>query len=240
MKKPLLIALVLVLVSLAVALISQDRPAPKSALTAAEVIAHCAQAMGGISRIDRLKTLRVGAIYPDHVDRPLFVEIRRPNMSYNPQGQLAFDGKRACFLKGQDLKSKPELVDPVVDFDVEVGYFFPAFFDFPSEYLGTDTVDGRDVHKIRPKLPHGAELVYFIDAGTWLPYKTNVRMAMSGRSFESERVFSDYRNVDGILYPHGFTYPSRDGKSVVQGRVTSVELNPVIDDAHFTIPKDIK
>jgi len=242
LKKSLLIALVLSLISLAVALMPQDRPAPKGALTAAEVIAHCAQAMGGISRIDRLKTLRVGAVYPDHLTRPLFVEIKRPNMSYNPQGQLAFDGKRACFLKGQDQNSKPEMIDPreLVDYDVENGYFFPAFFDFPSEYLGTDTVDGLKVHKIRPKLPHGAELVYYIDASTWLPYKTRVHMTIHGQSHDTERVFSDYKNVDGILYPHGFTYPSRDRKTVVQGRVTSVELNPVLDPAHFTIPEDIK
>lgn len=163
-------------------------------------------------------------------------------MSYTPEASLVFDGKRACLLKGMDNKSGPEMVDPgdLVDFDVEVGYFIPAFFDFPSEYLGSETVAGRVLHKIRPQLPHGAELVYFIDASTWLPHKTAVRMTIRGQSFAVERVFSDYRDVDGILYPHGFTYPSRDRKSVIQGRVTSVEVNPALDDAHFTIPNNIK
>lgn len=221
---------------------SQTTSPPTTALTAAEVIARCAQAMGGPGGIDRLKTLRIGAIWPDHGDNALYIEIRRPNMSYSPQSLMAFDGRRACLLKGSDHNSEPQLIDPgdLVDFDVEVGYYFPAFFDFPTDYLGTETVDGRLVHKIRPKLPHGADLVYLIDAATWLPYKANVRMTMRGRAIEAERVFSDYRNVDGILYPHGFTYPSRDRKSALQGRVTSVKVNPALDEAHFTIPKDVR
>ena len=83
-------------------------------------------------------------------------------------------------------------------------------------------------------------MVYAIDAATWLPYKANVRLTIRGQSFNAERVFSDYREVGGILYPHGFTYQSRDRRSVVQGRVTSVEINSVLDEAHFTIPKNIK
>jgi len=65
-------------------------------------------------------------------------------------------------------------------------------------------------------------------------------MTIRGQSFGSERGFGDYKNVDGILYPHGFTYPSRDKKSVLQGRIASVEINPDLDAAHFTIPKNIK
>jgi len=243
MKKPLFAGLALG-VGLWVGLFSPSSfpqsPGPSAdRMTATEVIARCAEAMGGRSRVDGVRSLRVGAVYPDHGDRSLFIEIRRPNMSYSPQAFLVFDGRQACLLRGMDMKSKPEMVDPgdLVDFDVEVGYFFPAFFDFPAEYLGADSVDGRVLHKVRPKLPHGAELVYYLDSGTWLPYKTTVRMTVRGQSLAVERVFSDYRTVAGIPYPHGFTYPSRDRKSVIQGRVTSVEINPALDDAHFTIPK---
>jgi len=216
-------------------------PAP-SGLTAADVIVRCAEAMGGKAKVDGLRTLRIGAVYPDHGDETFITEIKRPNMSYEAASYLVFDGKQACLLRGPDTKSGPQLVgeEDLVDFDVIVGSFFPAFFDFPSDYLGAEKVDGRLMHKIRPKLPHGAELVYYIDAATWLPYKISAHMTIRGQVFDIERGFSDYRNVDGILYPHGFTYPSRDRKSVLQGRLTSVEINPVLDDGHFEIPKNIK
>jgi len=240
MKKLFLIVHILAL--LAVLLIPQPGAPQTGDMTVAGLVAKVAQAMGGMSKIEQLKTLRVGAVYPDHGDKSLFVEIRRPNMSYTPQSWLVFDGKRACLLRGMDNKSKPEMVDPgdLVDFDVEIAYFFPAFFDFPSEYLGRDTIDKRSVHKIRPKLPHGAEMVYYIDANTWLPFKITTHLIIRGQSFDAERVYSDYKNVGGILYPHGFTYPGRDRKSTMQGRLTSVEFNVALDDAHFTIPKEIK
>jgi len=241
-KKLLLIIIMVMLGLLVVPLLPRAGAPQESGLTSAEIIARFAQAMGGQVKIDQLKTLRVGAVYPDHGDHSLFFEIRRPNMSYTPQADLVFDGERACLLRGMDLNSKPEMVDPadLVDFDVEIGYFFPAFFDFPSEYLGSDTVDGREVHKISPKLPHGAEMVYYIDSTTWLPYKVRTHLTIRGQSFDSERVYSDYKSVEGILYPHGFTYPGRDRISIMHGRVTSVEFNAALDEAHFRVPTNIK
>ena len=83
-------------------------------------------------------------------------------------------------------------------------------------------------------------MVYYIDAVTWLPYKISTRMTIHGQVFDAERGLSDYRDVEGILYPHGFTYLGRDRKSVLQGRLTSVEINPLLNDAHFKIPENIK
>ncbi|MDH4196146.1 MAG: hypothetical protein OEW05_01910 [Candidatus Aminicenantes bacterium] len=242
MKKPLLIVLALVVGLCSASSVPQPQAPAADRLTASEVVAKCAEAMGGKAKIDGLKTLRVGAVYPDHGDKTFFTEIKRPNMSYESASYLVFDGKQACLLKGMDTKSGPQLVEgaDLADFDVIVGCFIPAFFDFPSDYLGAETVDGRLTHKIRPKLPHGAEMVYYIDAATWLPYKISTHMTIRGQAFDAERGFSDYKGVDGILYPHGFTYPSRDKKSVLQGRIASVEINPALDEAHFTIPKNIK
>ena len=242
MKRTLFSVFVLGLGMLSSAMVAKSQDPAAAGPTATEIIAKCAEAMGGKARIDGLKTLRVGAVYPDHGDEAFMTEIKRPNMSYEAASCLVFDGKRACLLKGLDLKSGPQLVgeEDLVDFDVIVGFLLPAFFDFPSDYLGAEKIDGRLTHKIRPKLPHGAEMVYYIDAATWLPYKVSTHKTIRGQVFDAERGFSDYRDVEGILYPHGFTYPSRDRRSVLQGRLTSVEINPFLDDAHFKIPDNIK
>ena len=220
---------------------AQTAAPPDSGVTAADLVAKCARAMGGREKIDAVKTIRVQAVYPDHGERPLAFEIKRPDMSYTPQAQIAFDGKRGCWLKGQDQKSKPEMVDPgdLVDFDVEIGYFFPAIFDYPSEYAGVQTVDGRTAHALRVKLPHGAVMTYFLDAESGLPLKVNTRFTIRGMAIDNDRAYSDYRKVSGILYPHGFTYRGRNN-DVQKARVTSVEFNIALDDAHFTVPDEIK
>ena len=239
MKRSLIAALLLCFAASLPA--SQAASVQDEGLTAAALVAKCAQAMGGQEAIKALKTLRVYAVYPDHGDRPLGTEIKRPDKSYAPQSELVFDGKRACMLKGMDGKSKPEMVDPgeLVDFDVEIGYFFPAVFDYPSEYAGVQTVDGRTAHALRVKLPHGAVMTYFLDAESGLPLKVNTRFTIRGMAIDNDRAYSDYRKVSGILYPHGFTYRGRN-KDVQKARVTSVEFNIALDDAHFTIPDEIK
>ncbi len=204
------------------------------------LVAKCARAMGGRDLIGALKTLRVWAVFPGHGDRPLGNEIKRPNLSYNPQVQLAFDGKRACFLKGRDGKSMPEMIDQeeIVDFDVEIAYYFPAFFDYPSEYAGSRTVDGRRIETLRVNLPHGAIMSYDLDGETGLPIKINTRFQLRGKTIDVDRILSDYKVVGGILYPHGFTYQGRNGE-IQHGRITSVEINPDVDPAHFVIPDGI-
>jgi len=211
------------------------------ALTAKDIIANCARAMGGREKIDRLKTLRIFAVWPDHGDKPLGLEIMRPNKSYLPQGRLAYDGRRACFLNGEDGRSKPEMVDEaeLVDYDVEIALYFPAFFDYPAEYAGTEILAGRPAHKLRVALRLGAVITYYIDAETWLPIRARNQFRSKGRDFDNTREYRDFRNVGGIVYPHAFTYPSRDRKSVLLAAVTSVEINPPLDPAHFVIP-DIK
>lgn len=240
MKQLLIAALIILLF-----LLSAAAPVPTAAgdaLTAQDIVANCARAMGGIDKIERVKTLRIYAVYPDHGETPLGIEIKRPNLSYSPKAKIAFDGKRACWLEGTPNNPKPEMIDPVdlADFDVEIAQFFPAFFDTPSEYAGSETFEGRPAHKLRMKLPQGAVTIYTIDAETWLPVKISSQFVMRGRDIVVDRVFSDFRNVGGILYPHAFTYPARDRKSALKARVTSVEFNAPLDDAHFKIPDGIK
>lgn len=210
-------------------------------LKADEIVACTARAMGGAPAIESIKTLRIQSVYPDHGEKPIPLEIMRPDKSYSPNSRIAFDGRQACWLNGMDQKSQPKLVDEaeLVDFDIEIGLFFPAFFDYPSEYAGTETLGEREVHVLRVKLPHGAVLSYYIDTDTCLPLKADTRIFIQGTYFDIERVYSDYRPVDGILYPHGFTYAGRDRKPQ-NGRVVAVEFNIPLKSAHVTMPDSIK
>ena len=208
----------------------------KRPLTAERIVARCAEAMGGMDNIQKIKTIRIHAVYPDHGDHPLILEIRRPNLSFNPQANLVFDGKRLCFLNGSDHKSGPELVDPEEwkDGDTDIAYNFPAFFDYAAEYLGTDTIDRRTFHKLLVALPLGAEMTYWIDAQTFLPVKAAARSIMYGKEFNSRRDYSDFRETGGVFLPYGFTYGSRYGQ--IQGKVESIDINPVFPEDHFRIP----
>lgn len=213
--------------------------APADAMTGAELLNRCAEAMGGWDIIDQIETFHVKAVYPDHGTIPMEIIIKRPNKSYNPGGEIVFDGRRICLLSGHDGNSDPVLA-PEGDWkdgEVEIAYHFPAFFDHPSEYLGTADVDGKAGYKLKVDLPLGAEMTYMIDATTFLIMKVKFKFDMNGREIDDWRDWGDYREVEGYQYPHTFTYESRTGRQ--NGWIHSVEINVPVNDTLFQIPVDL-
>lgn len=208
--------------------------------TTAEIIARCAGAMGGIEKINEVKTLRFKTVYPDHDFHPLVFEMKRPNLSMNPAVNLVFDGQRACFLKGQDNKSAPELVDEEEwkDFEVEIAFKFPAFFDYPAEYAGEEKLNEKTHYKLAVALPLGAKMNYFIDQESFLIAKITADFILYGEKHNAEQECSDYREVEGILFPYGFTYGSRTGQ--MKGWTHSIEINFPVNDDYFKHPGSIE
>jgi hypothetical protein len=205
--------------------------------TVEELVARCADAMSRSARIDELTTLRIEAVYPDHGDHVIPHEFRRPNQSYSPRSGLAFDGERACWLRGTDGESDPEHVaaEELVDFDLEIAWFYPAFFDHPGTYGGLEQLGGRSAHKLRVALPHGAQMTYLLDAETSLPAKVSAEFTRGGKAYRFERSYGEFAEVDGVLYPRSFTYDGRNGEDL-PARIVSVEIDGTIDDAHFVVP----
>ncbi len=72
-------------------------------MTADQLVQKCKEAMGGVSRIDALQTLKLEVIYPNH-SYPVYAEVKRPNL-YRSQGGnsiLLFDGTRCGMIKDFD------------------------------------------------------------------------------------------------------------------------------------------
>jgi hypothetical protein len=209
-------------------------------ITAEKIVASCAEAMGGWAKIDAITTLRLKMIYPDH-EGQIRTEIKRPNRSRNGD-VVVFDGKRAALLERApeaDGTPRPaELVDTEEwkDFEVMIGFSFPAFFDYPSEYLGVEYIEGIETHKLRVTLPLGGRLLYYIEAATSLPFKVESHVTMHGKKLRSERITTDYRETAGILYPHAFTYFSPKVRKMFTVTIEELEINVPLHDDRFRVP----
>jgi len=215
--------------------------------TAERIVARTADAMGGSERIAALRTLRIRTIYPDHA-HPVISEIRRPNLLRTEgvgEYVLVFDGERAAFLERAPAEDGtprgPELVDPEYsrDFELDIAFAFPAFFDYPSEYLGREVVAGVETHKLVVELPLGVPVTYFIDAETYLPLKARADITVDGTEYHPERSYGDYRETDGFLYPRAFTYFWQP-EDVNEATVEIVEVNVTLGDDRFAIPADLE
>ncbi|MEW5981099.1 MAG: hypothetical protein AB1806_01860 [Acidobacteriota bacterium] len=205
-----------------------------------------AQAMGGVGRVDDVKTLRIRMVYPDH-EYPVVTELRRPNrMRTEGVGRyvLVFDGKRGAFLvrppAADGAPQAPGLIDSeqLKDLELDIAFLFPAFFDHPSEYLGREATEGGETHKLRVILPLGVRVVYFIDAKSSLPIKVVADVTVEGTDYHPGRVFSDYQDVGGMMYPRTVAYWWMADK-VHTAVVDQVEVNVPLGDDRFTIPEGV-
>lgn len=215
-------------------------------VTADQILVKVSEAMGGVEKIKSLDTLRVQTIYDGH-EKPVVIEIKRPNkIRTESTATTVFDGKRGCFLKRPPAKDGtprgPGLFNPdeFKEFEVDLAFYVPAFFDHPSTYLGTGEEEGKKVHKLQVDLPLGARMIYFIDAETFLITGVRANFSTSSGEYRQDRVYHDYQNTgEGILYFHHFSFSFNGGK--MQKAVNEkVEFNVPLDDSRFAIPEDLK
>ena len=214
--------------------------------TAERIVAMTAEAMAGAGQIEDIRTLRIRMVYPDH-EYPVVTEVSRPNrMRTEGVGSyvLVFDGERGAFLERPPAEDGtpqgPELIDSdyLKDLELDIAFVFPAFFDHPSEYLGREMVEGVDTHKLGVILPLGVHTTYFIDADSYLPIKVVADVTVDGTEYHPGRVFSDYEDQGGMMYPRTVTYwwMPDDVETAV---VDPVEVNVSLGDERFTIPAGI-
>ena len=105
---------------------------------------------------------------------------------------------------------------------------------------GKEEIDGKEAHKIKLTLNTGKEIIYLIDAETNLLVQTKQMNTSLDKSDnenaepEQELVtnFSDYRYVDGVMFPFRISNP---GNALASGLTTfsKIELNKAIDESLF-------
>jgi hypothetical protein len=201
---------------------------PTTPTTTESLIDECATAMGGFEKIDSLQTMRFSQYLPDHGGISKY-EIKRLNL-VRLGDQVAFDGERAFWL----TKDDPIPQEEWQDFEVDIAWYIPAFFDYPAEYLGTEVVDDIETQKLQVALPLGAVMTYYLDAETHLIYKAVANFTINGTEYHPERTYRDYQLSGGIIYPHAFTYEGRDG--VFTATFLNIEFNIPLEDERFSDP----
>lgn len=107
-----------------------------------------------------------------------------------------------------------------------------------AKYAGRLMFHGRDVYKLMLRWMDGNVSYYYLDAGTGLEAAEEIGRDLGGREVRFLSTFGDYRGVGGLKI--AFLIEARDEESGERQtvRVDSVELNPSIDDARFSLAGD--
>lgn len=208
-------------------------------LTAEDIVARCAEAMGGEHGIETLRTLRFQLSAPNRPE-PTMWEIERPNWVRKERiGDmvLVFDGSRAAFLQAPANEDGTPGVPNVVDqehwhhFEMDIALYVPAFFEYAATYVDTTSVRGSAAHLLHVTLPMGGVVEYAIDAESFLPTKISLP------DWGYDVFLDDYRDIAGYKYFH------KVRSSADEDDTTSLEnlvINVNLGQSRFAIPDSLR
>jgi len=221
------------------------------AQTVDEILAKHFEAQGGVEKLKALNTMRITGtmtLQPG-MDAPIVLERKRPGkrrIEFTVQGMTgvqAFDGERAWSLLPFMGKTDPEYAsEEDSKNERDEADFDGALMDWKAkgntvELVGTEPVEGADAFKLKVTKKNGNIEYDYLDTETYLLVKQEGKVRRRGTEIEGESVFSDYKDVDGYLFPFSWEQGAKGMPQRQKMMFSKIEVNVPLDDARFTMPK---
>ncbi len=112
-------------------------------------------------------------------------------------------------------------------------YFDYAKYGIETELKGIKDVDGKDAYEIELTLPNGKKWYHYYDTETGLKVKEVSTIDSPQGAFTQTVMLGDYKEVDGILFPHSYT--QQLGPTTVDLSVTDIKINQDLSDQLFQV-----
>jgi len=223
---------------------------PAVAQTADEIVAKYIQALGGMNKIQAIKTLKRSGKYIGNggFEAVVAQENQRPNlvreefMFQNLTGVNAYDGRTGWKIEPWQGKKDPEaLGEEEMKSILEDADFDGPLVDWKKkgnklEYLGHDDVEGTDTYKLKVTTAHGTVFTYYIDSEYYVPIKIETKRTIRGADREYETVIGDYKKVGGVYVPFSFESSVKGGTNASKLVYDKIEANVPINDVRFHKP----
>ena len=104
------------------------------------------------------------------------------------------------------------------------------------QFAGSEDVAGSPASILVTEQPSGEMLKIYISEETNYIVKLVYRETEQGVTLNKENIYSDFREIDGIMIPHGYVQ-NIEGNPYIDSRSTSVKLNAEIDESIFEKPE---
>jgi hypothetical protein len=215
-----------------------------------EIVAKHVEALGGIDSVRAIRSLRMSGQVTGGGGRHALIvrEIRKPGRvrtEFTYQGVTAvyaFDGERGWRVSPLDgnLDAEPMTGEEALQAGDQAEFEGPLV-DWKAKghqvaIAGKETLDGRDVYKLTVTLRSGRTNHLYLDAGTFLPIRTESTRQIRGVALSIETWFDDYRRVQGVLFPHAIEMGVVGRPRRLNVALDGVEVNPVLPEERFVMP----
>ena len=229
---------------------AQGQAAAPASPSVDEILAKHYAACGGLDKLKAINSMRVtGSVAVGQgMDAPFTMERKRPGksrMEFTLQGMTgiqAFDGTKTWSVMPFMGKKDPEVgTDEDNKNAQDDADFDGALVDYKDkgnaiEVAGKESIDGADAYKLKVTKKNGKIEYDYLDAETWLLVKQEGKVKRRGTEMDGETLFSDYKDVDGIMEPFAMESGAKGMPQKQKMTFTKIELNVPIDDARFAVP----
>jgi hypothetical protein len=216
-----------------------------------EIVAANLAARGGKERIEALRSIRESGTATSAGGRIARVvrEIKRPGMfrlQFSSQGAtsvFAFDGEtgwEVAPLQGvfepQVVKAEADSAGDVDQRDIEGPLVNWREKGHLVELVGREALPGGEAFKLKLTLAGGTVRYDYVDTASHQIVRSDFSRVIRGQRVQLQGTFSDFRDVDGLVFPFHIETRAEGHPEVVTIAVDTIELNPELDDALFRFP----
>lgn len=111
----------------------------------------------------------------------------------------------------------------------------PEKFGITYSLTDRELIEGKEYFVLTQNFSDGFKAIFFIDPETFLLYKTNTTSKNElNEEVEVETIFSDYKNIEGILVAHTLVTYQGD-QEFMKMTITEVEFNTGLEDSWFNL-----
>jgi hypothetical protein len=223
---------------------------PASAQTADEIVSKFIKTVGGMEKIQAVKSLRrVGKLSGGGGFEAQYVEEnKRPNLVRQEfiiqgmTGVYAYDGKNGWKIepwggkKDAEAVGEEDLKTLIEDSDIDGPLVNYRAKGVKVEYVGMDEVEGTDAHKLKVTLANGDVRFYFMDTDYFVPIKIETKRMIRGAEREYETILGDYKEVGGWYLPFSIESGVKGSPFRQKINYEKIEANVALDNSRFTRP----
>jgi hypothetical protein len=220
------------------------------AQTADDLVQRNLLAKGGPDAIKAIHSLRMtgkmqmGSLTADATRDAVAPNQLRQTFTIQGMTQIAaYDGHTGWQIspfagrRDPELLGEEDLRDIVEDADFTGPLIDPAAKGNRIEYLGKDTLDGDDVHRLKVTLKNGDTLYYYLDPETFLEVRVDRIQNIHGALRETFTEMGSYKKVAGVYMPFTLESGSKQTpNSRTKVTFTKIEANIPLDSNEFHMP----
>ena len=214
---------------------------------AKEIVAAAIQAHGGLEKLQAVKNVVLNAnitykpltgpmdmnvvmsqVYPD--------KIRQDMNSPRGKASVVFDGESTVFISPFGVQRMPQETTVQMK-DAIFIETVPLLIHLSQKnvtfrYSGTEDVNGIKYSVLLLDMPSGEMLNLFINEETHLIARTVYQQTQHGVTANLETVHSDYREVEGVMFPFSHVQ-YLDEEQHTKINVSTLKVNSEIDESLF-------